>query len=228
MDGLKVLTGVGMDGQLEVADQSLPVVAMPDTTLSELVQKALDDRPEMQQLSAGLKARRALVEAKKADRRPNLYVGVVGSLSGAPGRDTLDNPYVLDMYNHVGATPVIGLNWNYQGGSMDAKVAHEQAQLNALIEKDAFARQGIPFDVAQKYHELVSLREQVKQLADGSRAGRRWMIASYADFEAGLEKADRVLDAFKAYALTQADYLSTVDDYDMKLVELNRAVGAYQ
>ena len=38
--------------------------------------------------------------------------------------------------------------------------------------------------------------EMVEQLYAASRSGRRWMISSYADFEAGVEEAGKVITAF--------------------------------
>ncbi|OOZ40866.1 hypothetical protein BOW53_05900 [Solemya pervernicosa gill symbiont] len=225
--GLKVMTGVGIDGELSVADKSLSAEALPQDSLADLQQRALANRPEMDQLKAGLEARRALVAAKKSESNPNLYAGIVGTFAYAPGRDTLDNPYTVDPFNHVAATPVVGLKWDMQGGVTSAKTSRAQAELDALISKSAFAQQGIPFDVAEKYHELQALHSAVEELGKGSRSGRRWMVSSYADFEAGLEEADKVLDAFKTYVLTHADYLSSVNDYNMKIIELNRATGAY-
>jgi len=225
--GLKVLTGVGLDGELQVADKGLRPEPLPEDSLAVLQERAMISRPEMEQLQAGLKARRALVAAKRADSNPNLYAGIVGSFSYAPGRDTLDNPYVTDPFNHAAATPVLGLKWDLQSGVHNARVHKAQAELDALIAQSAFAQQGIPFDVAEKYHELQALHTAVNELEQGSRSGRRWMISAYSDFEAGLEEADKVLDAFKTYVLTHADYVSSVNDYNMKIVELNRASGAY-
>jgi len=76
LDGLKVLTGAGLKSDLMVADDRIEPVAFPRVELAELQSRALQDRPEMQQLEAGLRARRALVAAKKADRMPDVYAGV--------------------------------------------------------------------------------------------------------------------------------------------------------
>ena len=62
----------------------------------------------MQQLEAGLRARRALVEAKKADRMPDVYAGVIGQFNYASQRERLDNPYLYDPFNGGGLTPVGG------------------------------------------------------------------------------------------------------------------------
>jgi outer membrane protein len=228
LDGLKVLTGVGIDGELEVADTSLEMVALPEDPLKDLQDQALSQRPEIAQLEAGLRARRSLVAAKKAEQKPNIYTGVIGSLSWAPNRDTLDNPYILDLYNHAGATPVIGLQWNWETGAQPARVARAQAEWDALIDKAAFAHIGIPFEVAEQYHQVHAYHEAALDLAQGSRSGRRWMIASFADFQAGQEKAKDVMEAFRGYVLVHSDYLSTVNDYNMHVARLKEVIGGYQ
>jgi len=226
MDGLKVLTGTGMAGDLAVSDRALMPVALPGGDLSALQQEALVQRPEMTQVEEGLKARRALVAANKANDRPNVYAGAAGLLSYSPNRDHLDNPYIYDPFNDAGFTPVIGLKWDWSGGVQSAKVAKAEAELNALIAKSALAREGIPFQVAEQYHQVQATHEEVKKLAEASRAARRWMIASFVDFEAGLEKGDKVVTAFQAYVLAHTDYLKTVFNYNMHVAQLLNVTGA--
>jgi outer membrane protein len=53
LDGLKVLTGVDMKSDLTVADERIEPVPFPQVDLAELQARALQDRPEMQQLEEG-------------------------------------------------------------------------------------------------------------------------------------------------------------------------------
>ncbi|MDE2089046.1 MAG: TolC family protein [Gammaproteobacteria bacterium] len=228
LDGLKVLTGVGLHHELQVADQNIQPVAPPTQTLAEMEAQALAQRPEIAQLTAGLSAQRHLVAAHKAEKLPNLYAGVVGTFSYAPGRTRLDNPFIYDPFNSAGLTPVIGVKWDWESGVQPARVARAQAQLNALVQKAALAQQGIPFQVAEAYHRVRADHTSVEQLALGSQAARRWMITSYADFQAGFQKPSKVLEAFKAYVEAQSDYYTAVNDYDMQVAELKRMTGAYQ
>jgi outer membrane protein len=228
LEGLKVLTGMGRHETLTVSDRRLTPVALPDGMLSDLQDQALEQRPEMEQLEAGLRARRSLVAAHKAEKKPNLYAGVVGSAAYAPGRDHLDNSHLVDPYNHYAATPVVGVQWEWLSGVQPAQVAQAQAELNALIDKAAFARQGIPFEVTEQYHLVQAYHEAVRELELGSRAGRRWMIASYADFEAGLTDSTKLVDAFQGYVLAHVDYLTTVNEYNMHVAQLKRVTGAYE
>ena len=98
--------------------------------------------------------------------------------------------------------------------------------MNALIAKSATAREGIPFQVAEQFNQVKFNHEAVVQLADASRAARRWMIASFADFEAGMEKGDKVVTAFQGYVLAHTDYLKTVFDYNMYVAQLLNVTGA--
>ncbi len=228
LDGLKVLTGIGLTNELEVADRFLRPIDLPDTGLDELIARALEKRPEMSQLEAGLRARRALVEAKRADGKPNVYAAIAGSIADSPGRYEVDNPYVYDPFNHAGVTPVIGLRWEFNGDVTSARVAGAQAELDALIAKASFARQGIPFQVAEAYHSAHAQRDMVEQLEQGSRASRRWMIASFADFEAGFEEAGKAVEAFAAYVEAHTDYLQGVNEYNLQVVKLSEVTGDYE
>ena len=225
LDGLKLLTGVGMDSKLQVADDSLQPVPLPSGTLADYESRAVADRPEMAQLEAGMRARRALVAAKKAEMYPDIYAGVIGQANYASRRDTLNNPYVYDSFNNFGVTPAVGMKWDIKLGVVPAQIAQAQADLEALNYKTQFAQAGIPFQVSEAYNQVQANYVAQQKLADGAAAGRRWMIASLADFNAGLEKADKVADALKTYALTQAEYLRTVNDYNMYVAQLAHAIG---
>lgn len=228
LDGLKVLTGAGLSGDLTVADRALTPADMPAMDLPALEQQALAQRPEMTQVEAGLRARRALVAANKANSKPNVYAGAAGFLSYAPNRDHLDNPYISDPFNDVGLTPVVGLKWDWSGGVQSAQVAQAEAELNAMIAKAAQAREGIPYQVAEQYHQVQAYHDAVAHMADASRAARRWMIASFADFEAGQQEGDKVVTAFQAYVLAHTQYLQTVFDYNMHVAQLLHVTGVDQ
>jgi outer membrane protein len=225
MDGLKVLTGVGLKASLAVSDEKLEPVTFPNVELADLQAMALTERPEMQQLEAGMKARRALVAAKKAESMPDVYAGVVGSFSYASQRDQLDNPHIYDPFNGGGLTPVLGVKWDAVFDVASARVSQAQAELEALNQKRQFALAGIPFEVGEAYANARANYQSQNELADGAAAARRWVIAALADFSAGLEKGDRLAEAIKTYVLTQTEYLRTVNDYNINVAQLSRLTG---
>ena len=86
MAGLKLLTG-REEEIIELADRRLQPVELPPQSLEEWIDLARDNRVEFKQVAAGLTARRALVEATRAEEKPIVYAGVAGSLAYSPERD---------------------------------------------------------------------------------------------------------------------------------------------
>ena len=225
LDGLKVLTGIGLKGELSVADERLDPVPFPQTELAEFQSRALQSRPEMDQLEAGLRARRALVAAKKADRMPDVYAGVIGEFNYASRRDSLDNPYANDFFNSGALTPVVGVKWDTIFEVASARVNQAQAELEALNHKKAFALEGVPFEVNEAYAHAQANFESQRELAAGATAARRWVVASLADFSAGMESADKMVEALKNYVLAQTEYVRAINDYNMSVAQLARLTG---
>ncbi len=228
LEGLKLLIGLENSDQLELKDSRLRPVALPDQSLEEWVQIALENRAEFKQVEAGLSARRALVEAKRASQKPVIFAGVAGTASYAPDRDRLENPHIYDPFNQAALSPLIGLRWQWEADAQPAQVAQQQAELDALVHKASFVRKGIPFQVAEQYHLVQSKHAAMMAMKQSAQSARRWMIASYTDFEAGLEEAEKILTAMQVYVVAYAEYLQIVNDYNNHVSKLNSVSGVYQ
>ena len=227
MAGLKLLTG-REEEVIELSERRLQPLPLPAESLDEWVETALGNRVEFKQVEAGLAARRALVEATRADKRPIVFAGVAGTLSYAPDRDSLDNPHVYDPFNHYAMSPLIGMRWQWEQGALPGRVAQAQADLDARVQKASFARIGIPFQVQEQYHLLQAKHSAIDSMRQSTRAARRWMIASYSDFEAGLEEAPDVINALQVYVLAYAEYLRAVNDYNNIVFRLKSVSGVFQ
>lgn len=222
--GLALLTGQDPE-TMTLASRRLRPLPLPAEDLESLQNIALANRPEMRQLEAGLKARRALVKAKQAENRPNLFAGIAGSVAYAPGRDQLDNPHIVDPFNHYAASPLVGLQWKWQGSRTEGQIAQAESELRALEAKGNFARGGIPFQVAEAWYKVESGFEAQQALNTASRDARRAMLSAYLDFEAGTGEPAKALEALKTYTLTYADYLLTVNNYNNDVINLRRLTG---
>ena len=227
MAGLKLLTG-REEELIELADRRLQPVSLPAESLDDWIELANENRPEFKQVAAGLTARRALVEATRADEKPIVFAGVAGSLAYSPDRDRLDNPYVNDPFNHAAMSPVIGMRWQWDQGAQPARVQQAQAELDALVHKASFARMGIPFQVREQYYSMQAKHKAISSMRESSRAARRWMIAAYSDFEAGLEEADDIINALQVYVLAYAEYLRAVNDFNNHVSKLRSVSGVFQ
>jgi len=228
INGLKVLTGYKLSDELQLADKGIKPVELPTLDLLTLQKKAMTERPEITQLTHGLKARRALIKAKQSMKKPNVYAGVIGSFSYSPLRDRVDNPHIADPFNDMGTTPVVGVQWQWAGAVQSAQTQQARAELDALLEKNNFAQKGIPYQVLENFQQVNAKHDAVSEMRKSSKAARKWMVSSYSDFQAGVQEVDKLVTAFTAYVTTYADYLQLVYDYNMQVAQLDQVTGAYQ
>lgn len=176
----------------------------------------------------GQAAMRNYVEARKSERYPNLYAGVIAGATYTPGRDRLNNPYINQPLNQQPyAAPVVGLQWDFNPGVIRANVSDAEAQLQGVVAKAQLARQGIPFQVAEAYHRSHGLDRQIQALDAAKENTRKWMVSTFMDYQAGLVEGGELADAVKANTEAQADYFRAINDYNMSVAKLAIATGDY-
>lgn len=87
---------------------------------------------------------------------------------------------------------------------------------------------GIPFQVQEQYLSMQAKYKSVDSMKKSSKSARRWMIAAYSDFEAGLEEADEIINALQVYVLSYAEYLRAVNDFNNHVSKLKSVSGVFQ
>jgi outer membrane protein TolC len=120
------------------------------------------------------------------------------------------------------------MRWQWDQGAQPARVVQAEADLDALVHKASFARMGIPFQVQEQFYTMQAKHKAIVAMRESSKAARRWMIAAYSDFEAGLEQADKVINALQAYVLAYAEYLRVVNDFNNDVSKLRSVSGVFQ
>lgn len=225
--GLKTIIGVPIDDPLTVADDHITPVKMPEGSLKQYAQEALANRPEMHMAESGLAALRSYIQARKAERYPDIYAGVMAQAQYTPGRDRLDSPYIYDPLNTAFATPVIGVKWDFNPGVLSANVSSAEADLRGAVAKAQLAQIGIPYQVTEAYRNVESLHHQIESLQKARQASNRWMISSFLDFQAGLVDGGQLGLAVTGNTTTQVDYLKAINDFNMQVAQLRVATGDY-
>ena len=218
---LRVLTGHDVVPE----ESQLGYMEMPAHSLQEWVGIAKSDRPEYREAAQGLIAMQALVEAKRAEAYPDIFM--IGLLSAAhsSGRDRIVDPFIRDDFNHFYGTIGIGMRWKFDLALNDAKVAQAQAEKEAVVAKKRYADEMIPLQVEKDYREMMSLRMQTDALNDAARAGRQWLISAASTYDLGVGEAREIFEALAGYATAEGGRLKALHGHNMKAAELLQHVG---
>jgi outer membrane protein TolC len=222
---LKSLIHLPPGVEFDVAEEELKIKDKELKDLETYTQMALSDRAEFKELKEALQAQEFQVQAFQSDRYPSFFVALKGSLAGAPGRDTLDNPYIPDEFNHAYAGVVAGLKWDFDFGIKKARIDKALAEYRKLLYTKASAEMNIPIQVAKAYEEILEWKEAAKSYHEGAVASRKWLVSAFADFDMGVGTAENMLRAIEKYSHNQGNYIEALFNYNLSLAQLRYAVG---
>lgn len=225
---LKKAVGYPPEREFKLDVSELPKETASLESQEAYVEKALESRPEFEQLKKGIAARKSLADAATADLYPSIFGAVVGSFAGAPGRQRLDNSYFRDEFNHSEVGVVVGGQWHFDLGIGQGKVDKARAEYQKLIHTKEFAERNIPVEVAKYYQDARESEASFTAFEKSAVSARQWIVASFSNFDFGVGTAKDMLDAIEKYGKNQGEYLSSLYNYRVALARLTYAIGEYR
>ena len=222
---LKARMGLRPDAELVTATERLVIDEEAIPGLENYVEKANNRRPEFKQLSEGLKARAALVEAAKANYYPDIFLGGLLSWAYAEERDRIRNPYINDQFNHLNAGVALGARWKIDFGITGAKLAAERAQYNRLLSTKEYADVNIPLQVRKYYLDLIEAKNSAAATRNAYMNAKKWTVTAVANFDFGIGPAKDIFEALQAYSSMRSDYFKSVYNYRIAAANLDLATS---
>ncbi len=199
------------DAPLARPPTDLAVVASP-ASVAELRSLALSQRPELVAQQARIRAERYAIELACKEYYPDMEV--IGRYDA--------------FWQETPLRPMVGMNLNvplYKQkrcaavSEARARLAKEQAALDASINEIAFAAEEARQQVVESSTALAIFRDELlpvaKQSVDSARAS---YIAGRLDFL-------RLVEAQRKQLEVQAEYFATLAAYHQRRAELERVIG---
>ncbi len=225
LSAMRARLNLPQDAPLEIRVERLVMVDVEVPDFQYFVDHARARRPEYLQISEGLKARQALVDAAKANYYPDIFLGGLFSWAYADDRDRIHNPYINDQFKHLNAGVALGARWKLDFGITGAKVAGEQAQYNRLLSTRDFADANIPLQLKKYYLELKEAEQSTKASQDAYTNAKKWAVTALANFDFGIGPAKEIFEALQAYARMRAAYFQSIYNYRIARSGLDYATG---
>jgi len=225
LSALKARLNLPQDAPLEIGEERLVIVDVDVPDFQHYVELARTRRPEYLQISEGLKARQALVDAARANYYPDLFVAAMLSYAYADNRDRINNPYITDQFNHFNGGVALGARWKIDFGITGARVAGEEAQYNRLVSTKQYADTNIPLQIRKYYLELKEAEQSSKASRDGYTNAKKWAVTALSNFDFGIGPAKEIFEALQVYARLRASYFQAIYNYRIARSGLDYATG---
>ena len=222
---LRHTMGLLPDAPLEIADEKLPPEGDEPPPLSELVALAEAQRPEIAQITEGLKAARALGKAERLANAPVIAVAGQFQASWTPTREDVDNPYLVDGYNDVFGGVALAMQF-----SLDPAAARARSKAAAAMESQVaglshFAKTGIPVEVRKAYDDEMQARRLLAIAKKSEVAARKWMLFAGTAYSSGVGDTKDFLEGFGAHLQMRKERLEQLFKVHTARAELLNAVG---
>jgi outer membrane protein TolC len=223
--GLRTFASLDAGQSLELDAKGLDAAPRQAEPEEQAIGTALDLRPEMTQVRAGLKATEALVQAEESNLYPQFFLGVNGYYAQAGNRTRQQNPFAYDPLNDRFVAVVLGLRYNLDFGITRGKIRAAQAEHLRIRETKQFAEQGIPLQVRKAHRELAEAKDSIRATDEGWRNARKWLVAAKANFDLGVGDARDLGEAVEAYAKLRAENFKAMYNYNLALANIEHATG---
>jgi outer membrane protein len=226
--GLRALLGPEAPADLDVDDEPLDALEVPQRPLAHYEEQARLSRPEVRALDNLVASKRALSDLERRRQYPDLIF--IGSASYAHST-SIDNPknaFYNDPFNtrYPSIGGALALRLPLDLGVRNAKAAQIRADAEEAEWRRREALGGIVFEVQRAYASLNEASRRLAAVRDGERASKAWLTAVAANFSTGLAEARDFTDAVVQSFQFRIRALQTIFDLNVAAATLTRVTGA--
>jgi outer membrane protein len=212
--------GIPLSTEIVLAD-SAQELQSSQVSLDRLVERALEQRPELRAMDFRVKAGEAAVSAARAGWFPQLYL--VGNYNYArpnsrifPTQDRFRDTWDVSVLVSFDV-------WNW--GTTAHQTSQAQAQLSRAKDMQSQFRDGVTLEVTQAFLNVNQSREKIAVAAQGVGQAEENLRITNEQFKAGLALNSDVLDAEVALLQAKWNHVQAIVDHKVAGSALAKAVG---
>lgn len=192
-------------------------------TLDYYRMRAVNERPEIEGLEAGINAAQYGVKATKAQNYPSVFLGLQGSFAHTPNRPRQSNPFIINNTNYASAGIGIGIRQNLDFFSMKYEVQKSKIQRQQAKFSKVAAIDGITLQVNEKYKEATVSKVKVAKTDEALVTSKRWLRQEQLDYDFGMSNTKDLIDAIQKELELTVQYKREVFNLNKNMAELFNA-----
>jgi outer membrane protein TolC len=222
-----------LEGLLEFGDlksYEIEVVRSPTYSRGEgqvdrLVSLAQSSRIEVAQARAALAAIEAQVDRARAARRPNLFLTASGKYAEASNRTDQKNPFVFDPFNLRTLGAAVAAKWNLNFKTHQLELARSLTEKDEALQKVRLLESKAILEITKVVAETEANSVLLGAAQRSLKAAKNWLRLSSDNWDMGIGKVDRLLDAYSSYYELSGIAIERESKFNLSLARLAKAIG---
>ncbi len=213
------------ESEMRVADVAAPRFAIGPEDVLRLVSAAESNRPDLKAMAAGVRALDSKAEFVARGRCPDVFLvaGVSHALAGH--RDTLDNAWVTDEYNHTDFGAALGMKWDLGAFRQRAEARGARAEYSVAEAQHAAMLLKVRLEVRQAYEATRKCYGLLEAARESLRTARAWVHMAGDNWELGLGEVRPMIRAFEKYYRRRGTVIQAEYNYNVAAASLAHAIG---
>ena len=222
---MRLLLGWPQQRPLSIKKRDLDELPDAIPNLQLALQEAAYARPDLKALRSVVRAAETFVEFRRAGFYPSLFIGGFLDYAYTSNATNQTNPFIYDPYNFLTIAAGLGVRVELDIFTKLALLEQAEAQSRVRASQAALAFQAVQLEVHTKYLEITGGYQRIEALEQANRTARGWLTASALAYDIGTGRADELIDAFLAWAASEAELQTTRFNTLLNLVDFARATG---
>jgi len=220
---LRFLTGV--QTAFDIPDEPLK---RPDATIGPVVRyltAARLFRADVNMARAGVQARKAWLDFRRAEMFPNIGLGLNAHYSVAPSADPQRAAWIGDPFNRFGASFGFGIEWGLDILPKYARVMQAESELEEARALERLALGGIAVEVEHAYAAVVEAKTREENYDKAEHRSKRWISITQDAIDLGTKDERFLIEPLRAFVFARASHAQALMDLHVTLSELARVTG---
>lgn len=220
---LRFLTGV--QTAFDIPDEPLK---RPERTIGPVVRyltAARLFRADVNMARAGVQARKAWLEFRRAEMFPNIGVGLNAAYSVAPSADPQRAAWIGDPFNRFGASFGFGVEWGLDLLPKHARVMQAESELEEARALERLALGGVAVEVENAYAAVVEAKTREENYERAEHRSKRWISVTQDAIDLGTKDERFLIEPLRAFVFARASHAQALMDLHVTMSELARVSG---
>ena len=221
--GLRFLTGV--QTAFDIPDEPLK---RPEASVGPIVRyltAARLFRADVNMARAGVAARRAWLEFRRAELFPNIGLGLHASYSIAPSADPQRAAWIGDPFNRFGSGFGFGVEWGLDLLPKHARIVQAESELEEARALERLALGGVAVEVENAYASVIEAKTREETWDRAEHRSKRWLSMTQDAIDVGTKDERYLIEPLRNFVFSRALHLQAIMDLNVTMSELARVTG---
>ena len=210
---LRKLIGLERSDLFEITDEKLELNYKAE--LQEGINKALQDRPELNEMMAQIEAQNRQIDLLTLNVMPQLTIDLGLNLDAYRDPSLSENAYT------VSANFTLPL---FDGFSSKAKIDAAEANMNSLQAQERDMKRSISLEVETDYYKLETAFAKIELTSQQVEEAKKNLDVSEGRYKVGVAPFQEVLDAQVTYNRSMVELIASRYAYQIALFTFKTAI----